>query len=136
MELMSSLPQDPHAGLEIAVRMEANEHRHALAGMIARPDAGDDEASFGHGKKRQLRHSDQSAHVLARRRRYRQCHFGAAPAMPAEIDHCHAFIAAIDADRFDVANLRQHRAPHARTCAREVQRCDARRRRDEPPFRT
>jgi hypothetical protein len=61
---MSALPQDPHAKPVIAVRVETNQHRHALARVIAGPDAGDDEVSFGHGKKRQLRHAHQPAHVL------------------------------------------------------------------------
>ncbi|WP_198021015.1 hypothetical protein [Mesorhizobium sp. LNJC391B00] len=113
--------------------MEANEHRHALAGVVAGPDAGDDEVSFGHGKKRQLRHSDKPAHVLARRRGDRQRHFGAAPAIPTEVDHGHAVVAAIDGDRFEVANLRKNRAPHTCTCAREVERGNARRRRDDAP---
>ncbi|OBQ59581.1 hypothetical protein EFV37_22115 [Mesorhizobium loti] len=128
---MSALPQDPHAGLEIAVRVEANEHRHALAGGVEAPDAGDDEVSFGHGKKRQLRDADQPAHVVGGRRRYRQRHFDAPPAVPPEVHHGHALIAAIDADRVDmltVARLGQQQPPPTRTCAREGERGNARRR--------
>ncbi|WP_164893342.1 hypothetical protein [Mesorhizobium sp. M7A.T.Ca.US.000.02.1.1] len=135
---MPALPQDPHAKPEIAVRMEANEHRHALARVIAGPDAGDDEVSFGHGKKRQLRHADQPAHVPGRRRRNRKRHFEPAPAVPPEAHQRQALVAAIDRHRLhhvDGANLREHQPPHTCMCAREVERRRARRRRDQPPFR-
>lgn len=118
------------------MRVEANEHRHPLAGEVAAANPCDDEASFGHGKKRQLRDPNQPAHVPSARRRDRQRHFRPAPAMPAEVGHGYAVIAAIDRDGFEVANLLQHDAPHARTCAREVERGRARRRRDDAPFRS
>ncbi|TIU45069.1 MAG: hypothetical protein E5W19_31940 [Mesorhizobium sp.] len=133
---MPLFPQNPHAGLFQPGRAEADQRRHALAGEVGRLDVGDDEVSFGHGKKRQLRDADQLAHVRRGLWRDRQGEFAPAPAMPPEIGHGQAVLPAIDPDRIDVggAHLRQHQPPHTRTCAREGERGRTRRRRDQAPF--
>ncbi|MBS9720046.1 hypothetical protein JYU29_05005 [Tianweitania sp. BSSL-BM11] len=82
----------------------------------------DDDASFRHGPKRQVREPDKPVHVLASIGRDRQRHLNASPAMPAE--HCEGYGLIVDQDRgcFAVSNLTQHKPPLTCTCAREGQR--------------
>ncbi|WP_166647717.1 hypothetical protein [Aquamicrobium defluvii] len=115
--------------------METDQHRHALAGAIAAPDAGDDDVSFGHGLQRQLRYANQALHVPGGRRRDRQRHFCAPPSMPAEMGDRHRFIAAKDGDRIDVTGLGQHHPPRACACTREGEHGRGRRGRDDAPGR-
>lgn len=114
---------------------ETDQHRHALAGCIAAPDAGDDDVSFGHGLQRQLRHADQALHVPGGRRRDRQGHFGAPPSVAAEIGDRQGFIAAIDSGRIDMAGLGKNHPPRACACTREGKHGRGRRGRDDTPGR-